>query len=41
LMAVPVPLGAAHQGGAMVVFCILLWLNHEIRVAAPATGLRQ
>jgi cytochrome c oxidase assembly protein subunit 15 len=40
LMAVPVPLGAAHQGGAMVVFCILLWLNHEIRVAAPATGLR-
>jgi len=39
LMAVPVPLGAAHQGGAMVVFCILLWLNHEIRVAAPATGL--
>lgn len=41
LMAVPVPLGAAHQGGAMIVFCILLWLNHEIRVAAPATGLRQ
>lgn len=32
LMAVPVPLGAAHQGGAMVVFGILLWLNHELRV---------
>ena len=33
LMAVPVALGAAHQGGAMVVFGILLWLNHELRVA--------
>ncbi len=29
--AVPVALGAAHQGGAMVVFALLLWLNHEIR----------
>lgn len=37
LMAVPVGLGAAHQGGAMVVFAVLLWLNHELRVAhAPA-----
>ena len=34
LMAVPIPLGAAHQGGAMVVFGILLWLNHELRVAS-------
>ncbi len=33
LLAVPVPLGAAHQGGSMVVFGILLWLNHELRVA--------
>lgn len=33
LMAVPVALGAAHQGGAMVVFGVLLWLNHELRVA--------
>ena len=32
LMAVPVALGAAHQGGSMVVFGILLWLNHELRV---------
>jgi cytochrome c oxidase assembly protein subunit 15 len=32
LMAVPVALGAAHQGGAMVVFGIVLWLNHELRV---------
>lgn len=36
LMAVPVALGAAHQGGAMVVFGILLWLNHELRVARPS-----
>lgn len=33
LLAVPVALGAAHQGGSMVVFGILLWLNHELRVA--------
>jgi cytochrome c oxidase assembly protein subunit 15 len=33
LLAVPVALGAAHQGGAMLVFGILLWLNHELRVA--------
>lgn len=39
LMAVPIALGAAHQGGAMVVFCILLWLNHELRVASPATSI--
>lgn len=36
LLAVPVALGAAHQGGAMVVFGVLLWLNHELRVAAAA-----
>jgi cytochrome c oxidase assembly protein subunit 15 len=34
LLAVPVALGAAHQGGAMVVFGVLLWLNHELRVAS-------
>lgn len=33
LMKVPVALGAAHQGGAVVVFGVLLWLNHELRVA--------
>lgn len=32
LLAVPIALGAAHQGGSMVVFGILLWLNHELRV---------
>lgn len=38
LLAVPVALGAAHQGGAMVVFGIVLWLNHELRVAPAANG---
>lgn len=33
LLAVPVALGTAHQGGAMVVFGLLLWLNHELRTA--------
>ena len=32
LLAVPVAWGAGHQGGSMVVFGILLWLNHELRV---------
>lgn len=32
LLFVPVGLGAAHQGGAMVVLGLLLWLNHELRV---------
>ncbi len=38
LLRVPIALGAAHQGGAMVVFGLLLWLNHELRVPA---SLRQ
>ncbi|MBL8416538.1 MAG: COX15/CtaA family protein [Propionivibrio sp.] len=33
LLAVPVALGAAHQGGSMLVFAALIWLNHELRVA--------
>ena len=32
LHAVPVALGAAHQGGAMVLLGAVLWLNHELRV---------
>ncbi|MDP2795763.1 MAG: COX15/CtaA family protein [Sulfurisoma sp.] len=32
LLAVPVTWGAAHQGGSMVFFGVLLWLNHELRV---------
>lgn len=31
LLAVPVALGAAHQGGALVVFTIALYLNHALR----------
>jgi heme a synthase len=39
LQGVPIALGAAHQGGSMVVFGILLWLNHELRVArGPGLG---
>ncbi|CAG0932402.1 MAG: Heme A synthase [Rhodocyclaceae bacterium] len=34
LHAVPVALGAAHQGGSMVLMATLLWLNHELRVPA-------
>jgi heme a synthase len=30
--AVPVPLGAAHQMGAMVLFALLLYLNHVLRI---------
>ncbi len=33
LQAVPVALGAAHQAGAMVLLAVLLWVNHELRVA--------
>ena len=31
LMQVPVALGTAHQGGAMALFGLVLWLNHELR----------
>jgi cytochrome c oxidase assembly protein subunit 15 len=34
LHAVPVALGAAHQGGAMVLMAVVLWVNHELRVPA-------
>jgi cytochrome c oxidase assembly protein subunit 15 len=36
LHAVPVALGAAHQGTAMLVFAAVLWLLHSLRVA-PGT----
>jgi len=32
LWAVPVAMGAAHQGGALVLFAVVLWLNHELRI---------
>lgn len=31
LLAVPVPLAAAHQAGALVFFALVLWVNHELR----------
>jgi len=36
LLAVPVGLGAAHQGGAVVLFAAALWAAHEMRRPAPA-----
>jgi len=33
LFAVPVALGVAHQGGSMVLFGVMLWVNHELRVS--------
>lgn len=33
LLRVPVPLAAAHQAGAMVLFALLLWTNHAVRQA--------
>jgi heme a synthase len=41
LTFVPEPviaIAAAHQGGAMVVFGVLLWVNHELRVAPMQRG---
>jgi cytochrome c oxidase assembly protein subunit 15 len=35
LLRVPVALGAAHQGGAVLVFAAALWLAHELRRPAP------
>jgi heme a synthase len=37
LLRVPVPLGVAHQGGALVLFGLSLWLAHALR-AAPVPG---
>lgn len=33
LLRVPVPLAAAHQAGAMILFGLVLWANHAIRRA--------
>lgn len=35
LMRVPVVLGTAHQGGAVVVFALVLWFAHELRRPSP------
>jgi cytochrome c oxidase assembly protein subunit 15 len=34
LQAVPVPLAAAHQAGAMLLFATILWVNHALRVGS-------
>jgi cytochrome c oxidase assembly protein subunit 15 len=39
LLAMPVTLAAAHQAGAMVLFGIMLWVNHELRLVACTSSL--
>jgi heme a synthase len=34
LLVVPIPLAAAHQAGALLLFGVVLWVNHELRVVA-------
>jgi cytochrome c oxidase assembly protein subunit 15 len=36
LWFVPVPLAAAHQAVALLVFGAVVWVNHELRVPRPA-----
>jgi cytochrome c oxidase assembly protein subunit 15 len=31
LLRVPVPLAAAHQAGALLLFAAALWVSHELR----------
>lgn len=38
LLHVPVPLGVAHQGGALLLLTIALFVNHELRRAAIKAG---
>jgi len=38
LLRVPVPLAAAHQAGAMILFGLVLWTNHAIRRVPIAPG---
>ncbi len=40
LHMVPVPLAAAHQAGAMILFGTVLWVNHELRVPHTANPFR-
>jgi cytochrome c oxidase assembly protein subunit 15 len=35
LLVVPIPLGAAHQAGALVLFTVALYLNHALRAKTP------
>lgn len=34
LMAVPVALGASHQGGALLLLSVMLWVRHEFRLSS-------
>ena len=36
ILAVPVALGAAHQAGAMLLFGLALWANHELRIVGES-----
>jgi cytochrome c oxidase assembly protein subunit 15 len=38
LLVVPVPLAAAHQAGAVVLFAAAVWLAHELRAGDDATA---
>jgi len=40
LNAVPVSLGAAHQGGALTVFTVALYLLHTLRLRSPVAAQR-
>merc|ERR1712216_506833 len=40
LNAVPVSLGAAHQGGALTVFTVTLYLLHTLRLRSPQAAQR-
>lgn len=39
LHVVPVPLAAAHQAGAMILFGTTLWVNHELRVPSRSVAV--
>jgi len=41
LLGVPVALGAAHQGGAVLVLAAALWTAHALRAPAPAGAARE
>jgi cytochrome c oxidase assembly protein subunit 15 len=40
LLRVPVALGAAHQGGAVLLLAAVLWAAHELLLPAPADAQR-
>lgn len=38
LLYVPIPLAAAHQGGALLLLTALIWASHAVRRAEPMPG---